>query len=151
MDMSTAILKLSENGDLQRIHDKWLMRSACSSQGAKLDVDRLPLRSFWGLYLTCGLACFLALFAYFMRMVCQFSRHYPEELTSSGRSSTSARIQTFLTFVDEKEEEVKRRSKSRQLDGTSNRSSVEISDGSSSKRRHVEFSSTTSHSTSDEV
>ncbi|KAD7479147.1 hypothetical protein E3N88_02283 [Mikania micrantha] len=33
-DMSTAILKLSENGELQRIHDKWLMRSACSSQEA---------------------------------------------------------------------------------------------------------------------
>ncbi|MCL7023811.1 hypothetical protein MKW94_000673, partial [Papaver nudicaule] len=29
VDMSTAILTLSENGDLQRIHDKWLSRSAC--------------------------------------------------------------------------------------------------------------------------
>ncbi|KAL1370655.1 hypothetical protein AAHE18_01G076600 [Arachis hypogaea] len=28
IDVSTAILKLSENGDLQRIHDKWLTRSA---------------------------------------------------------------------------------------------------------------------------
>ncbi|KAK2657656.1 hypothetical protein Ddye_010708 [Dipteronia dyeriana] len=35
IDMSVAILQLSENGDLQRIHDKRLTRSACSSQGAK--------------------------------------------------------------------------------------------------------------------
>ena len=36
--MSTAILKLSENGDLQRIHDKWLMRSACTAQGTTTEV-----------------------------------------------------------------------------------------------------------------
>ncbi|GFY87745.1 glutamate receptor 3.6 [Actinidia rufa] len=36
VDMSTAILKLSEDGELQRIHDKWLMRSACSSQVATM-------------------------------------------------------------------------------------------------------------------
>ncbi|PON82754.1 hypothetical protein TorRG33x02_215300 [Trema orientale] len=47
IDMSTAILKLSENGSLQRIHGKWLMRSACSSEGAKHDVDRLQMKSFW--------------------------------------------------------------------------------------------------------
>ena len=46
IDMSTSIWKLSENGDLQRIHDKWLARSDCSSTGTKLEVDRLQLRSF---------------------------------------------------------------------------------------------------------
>lgn len=30
-DMSTAILALSENGELQNIHDKWLSRKACGS------------------------------------------------------------------------------------------------------------------------
>ena len=44
VDLSTAILELAENGDLQRIHDKWLLSSACLSQGAKLEVDRLNLR-----------------------------------------------------------------------------------------------------------
>ncbi|ONH97334.1 hypothetical protein PRUPE_7G184300 [Prunus persica] len=60
-DMSTAVLKLSEKGDLQKIRDKWLMRSACSAQGAKQSVDRLPLKSFWGLFVLSGIACFLAL------------------------------------------------------------------------------------------
>ncbi|MDG6100465.1 transporter substrate-binding domain-containing protein, partial [Alteromonas sp. ZYF713] len=63
-DMSTAILKLSENGELQRIHDKWLMRSACSSQNTKFEVDQLELKSFQGLFFICGLACFIALIIY---------------------------------------------------------------------------------------
>ena len=50
IDMSTAILKLSENGDLQRIHDKWLMRSAFTAQGTTTEVDQLQLKSFQGLF-----------------------------------------------------------------------------------------------------
>ncbi|KAI9165769.1 hypothetical protein LWI28_020072 [Acer negundo] len=115
-DMSTAILQLSENGDLQRIHDKWLLRSACTLQGAKLEVDRLQLKSFWGLFVLCGLACLAALFIYLIQTVRQFSRHCPEDIESSTRST---RIQTFLSFVDEKEEEVKGRSKRRHIERTS--------------------------------
>lgn len=138
--MSTAILKLSENGDLQRIHDKWLLRSACSSQGAKLDVDRLQLKSFSGLYLLCGLACFLALFIYLMQIVHQFSRHYPGDTESNGGSSRSARLQTFLSFVNEKEDEVKSRSKRRHVERTSYRSEDEMS-SCNSNRKHIELSS----------
>ncbi|KAJ9146848.1 hypothetical protein P3X46_029069 [Hevea brasiliensis] len=143
VDISTAILQLSENGDLQRIHDKWLMRSACSSAGTKFEVDRLQLRSFWGLFMICGLACFLALLLHFLKMMRQFSRHHSEELASSGQSSRSARLQTFLTFVDEKEEEVKHRSKRRQLEGVSNRSQEKSVYSSSSKRIRVDSPSDT--------
>ncbi|KAH7557354.1 hypothetical protein JRO89_XS11G0130300 [Xanthoceras sorbifolium] len=118
VDMSTAILKLSENGDLQRIHDKWLLRSACTLQGAKLEVDRLQLNSFWGLFLLCGLASMAALFIYLIQTLRQFSRHHPEDI-ESGQSSRSTRIQTFLSFVDEKE--VKSRSKRRNIERTPNR------------------------------
>ncbi|KDP43782.1 hypothetical protein JCGZ_22409 [Jatropha curcas] len=141
VDMSTAILKLSENGDLQRLHDKWLMRSACSSTATKLEIDRLQLRSFWGLFMICGLACLLALFLYFLKMLRQFSRFQSEELASSGRSSTSARLQTFLSFVDEKEEGVKHRSKRQHLEGISNRGEDKSMDSSSSKRIHDEIPS----------
>ena len=92
--MSTAILKLSENGGLQRIHDKWLTRSACNSEGAKQDVDRLPLKSFWGLFLLCGSACFLALLLYLIKMVREYMRH------SDGSSSKKS----IFSFVKEKEE-----------------------------------------------
>ena len=118
--MSTAILKLSENGDLQRIHDKWLKGSACRSQGTKENVDRLELNSFWGLFVLCGFACLLALLLYLVQIVNQFARHYPdseEELaSSSGQSSRSARFQTFLSFVGEKEEVAKRRSKRKRME-----------------------------------
>ncbi|XP_062144426.1 glutamate receptor 3.6-like [Alnus glutinosa] len=94
VDMSIAILKLSESGELQKIHDKWLSRQACSSEGAKQEVDRLPLTSFWGLFLLCGAACFVSLILYLVKMVHQYTRH-------SGRSS-----QSFLSFVKEKENHV---------------------------------------------
>ena len=44
--MSTTILKLSESGELQKIHDKWLARKACNLEEANQDIDRLPLTSF---------------------------------------------------------------------------------------------------------
>ncbi|KAL8240467.1 hypothetical protein R6Q59_013822 [Mikania micrantha] len=110
-DMSTAILKLSENGELQRIHDKWLLRSACSSQGTKFEVDRLELASFQGLFFICGLACFLALVIYIVLTIRQFYKHYPTLSESTGRSIQSGPLKTFISFVDEKEETTKTRSK----------------------------------------
>ncbi|KAF3974782.1 hypothetical protein CMV_001929 [Castanea mollissima] len=134
IDMSTAILRLSENGDLERIHDKWLKRSACTSQSTTYELDRLQLNSFWGLFLICGLACLLALIVYFILMVRQFSRHYSDDFESSGRNSGSKSFQTFLTFVDEKEEEVKNRSKRKQMEKVSNRSVGEESTNRSTRR-----------------
>uniref|UniRef100_A0A1J3HDH0 Glutamate receptor n=1 Tax=Noccaea caerulescens TaxID=107243 RepID=A0A1J3HDH0_NOCCA len=119
VDVSTAILQLSENGDLQRIRDKWLLRKACTLQGAEIEVDRLELKSFWGLFVVCGLASVLALAVYIALMIRQFGRHCPEEADGAirRRSSPSARIHSFLSFVKEKEEDVKARSsRERQLE-----------------------------------
>ncbi|XP_055803219.1 glutamate receptor 3.6-like isoform X4 [Solanum dulcamara] len=121
VDMSTAILKLSENGELQRIHDKWLSGIACTSQNTKLEVDRLQLKSFSGLFFLCGLACFLALLIYFVMLAFQYCQYYPNSEIAS-ESSRSGRLQTFLSFADEKEESVRSRSKRRQLETTSVRS-----------------------------
>lgn len=166
LDMSTAILKLAENGDLQRIHDKWLLSIACLTQNAKLEVDRLNLKSFWGLYLVCGLACLLALLIYLILMMKQYKKHYVEEQVIEAASTTensnsngngssglklglraSGSIRTFLTFADEKESEMKSRSKRRQLEkmtiisngnGNANSGSVLYS---SNKARHAQTSS----------
>ncbi|XP_073219429.1 glutamate receptor 3.6-like isoform X2 [Cicer arietinum] len=126
VDLSTAILELAENGDLQRIHDKWLLSSACLSQGAKLEVDRLNLKSFWGLYLVCGLACLLALLIYLIQTLRQYKKHGPEELESPGQGLGSSRLRTFISFVDEKEDIVKSRSKRRQMERISYRSTSEV-------------------------
>ncbi|KAG6512174.1 glutamate receptor 3.1-like isoform X1 [Zingiber officinale] len=118
VDFSTAILTLSENGDLQRIQDKWLSTSACSSDGNELDSETLHLNSFLGLFLICGLACVLALLVYFVGMIRQYFRHCPVEGTdsSAAESSSSRRsLRRFFSFMDVKEEDVKNRSKRRKI------------------------------------
>ncbi|PKI66522.1 hypothetical protein CRG98_013086 [Punica granatum] len=112
VDMSTAILALSENGELQRIHNQWLRKTACRGS-SDVDSDQLNIKSFWGLFLICGIACTLALIAYFFRTCQKFSRHLPEE---GNRSSRSARLQTFLSYADEKEDRSKSRSKRKRND-----------------------------------
>ncbi|KAL8246829.1 hypothetical protein R6Q59_008045 [Mikania micrantha] len=124
-DMSTAILKLSENGELQRIHDKWLMRSACSSQGTKFEVDQLELASFKGLFMICGLVCFLAFIIYIILTLREFYKHYPMLSESTGRSVRSGPLQTFVSFVDEKEETIRARSKRKYSEGSSSRTDVD--------------------------
>ncbi|KAM0970087.1 hypothetical protein EV1_017986 [Malus domestica] len=117
IDMSTAVLKLSERGDLQKIHDKWLMKSACSAEGAKQAVDRLPMRSFWGLFLLSGIACFLALVLHVLRMVRQYYRFHDSDCDSSQ----ARRLRSFVSFVNKREEEVKRRTKRRRTEKASNK------------------------------
>lgn len=148
VDLSTAILKLSESGELQRIHDKWLLRSACSSQNSKFEVDRLELGNFSGLFFLSGLACLIALIVYFIRIVRQFIRHYSDTTTTTttgaelSSSRSSARIQTFLSFVDEKEDSVKARSKRRQMEIVSSRSIIDDDESimNSSKRFRTDLS-----------
>ena len=138
IDMSTAILKLSENGDLQRIHDKWLTRSACSSEGAKQGIDRLELENFWGLFLLSGIACFIALLCYVIRMAYRFSRD--SNSNNIECSSLSARLRSFLSFVNEREGEDKCWPKTRRKEKCSCRKVVH-EDGSlddSTVRVHIE-------------
>ncbi|TQE06136.1 hypothetical protein C1H46_008201 [Malus baccata] len=117
INMSTAVLKLSEKGDLQKIHDKWLEKSACSAEGAKQAVDRLSLSSFWGLLLLRGIACFLALVLHVLRMVHQYYRHYDSDCESSKAKS----LRYFISFVNKREEEVKSRTKRRRTEKASNK------------------------------
>ncbi|PSS12149.1 Glutamate receptor 3.2 like [Actinidia chinensis var. chinensis] len=113
IDMSTAILTLSENGELQKIHDKWLNKKVCGSLSSHLESDQLHLKSFWGLFLISGIACFLALLVYLCLMLRKFGRYFPElhDPSRHGSNSRSARVQTFFSFVDEKEEVSKTRLK----------------------------------------
>lgn len=115
VDLSTAILTLSENGDLQRIHDKWLTQTGCSSQDTAIDANRLSLESFWGLFLICGVTCFITLVVFFMRILCQYNKYNstdePEPSThpqpSGRRPSRLSSFKDLISFVDKKEEEIK--------------------------------------------
>lgn len=115
VDMSTAILQLSETGDLQRIHDKWMTRSSCSLDNAEIDSDRLQLKSFWGLFLICGIACFIALLLHFLQLTFQLW-HSPPVEPASNVSSISGRFQKFLSLIDEKKDPSKNKGRKRNGD-----------------------------------
>ena len=125
MDLSTSILQLSENGDLQKIHDKWLLHNDCAAKINDDNSNQLSLKSFWGLFLICGIACFLALILFFIKACRQYMKFGPEEdevvqqpmeISSSRRLSgriprRTPSFKDFKKFVDIKEAEVKERLK----------------------------------------
>ncbi|KAK7252622.1 hypothetical protein RIF29_36704 [Crotalaria pallida] len=109
VDLSYAILKLSESGELQRIRDKWLKQIACNKRGAKEEVERPQLKSFSGLFFLCGLAGLLALLFYVIKVVRQFMKHYSNKSQSSGLSSGSSAFRSFVSFVVREKEEAANR------------------------------------------
>ncbi|XP_065880852.1 glutamate receptor 3.3 [Euphorbia lathyris] len=145
VDMSTAILELSENGDLQRIHDKWLLPDSCSSDAAELESDRLHLESFWGLFLICGIACFLALFIHFCKIIHKLRRAPPEEETispgeASARSGTrSRRLQRLISIMDEKKDTSRRRDKRRKMERSLSDNDRDEELGRNTKRKGMEL------------
>ncbi|KAK9677948.1 hypothetical protein RND81_11G177500 [Saponaria officinalis] len=115
VDLSTAILQLSENGELQRVHEKWLSHQGCTSQTSAED-SRLSLKSFWGLFLICGATCVLAIAIFFSRIYCQYTRYAPEvgedEIETAlpvrpSRRLSSASFKNLMDFIDTKEAEIK--------------------------------------------
>ncbi|KAJ4975151.1 hypothetical protein NE237_000257 [Protea cynaroides] len=124
IDLSTAILTLSEKGDLQRIHDKWLSINTCSQKANQEDSSQLSLNSFWGLFLISGIACLIALLVFFTRVFCQYRNYKPDDEvekdeeaerdgsnTSSQRPIHTASFKNLMEFVDKKEEETRRKKK----------------------------------------
>lgn len=149
--MSTAILTLSESGELQKIHDKWLKRKGCRSQSPEGDSEQLQLNSFWGLFLICGIACSLALAIYFclmLRRFNRFSKHFPElsePASTCGISTHYVRLQRFLSFADEKAEVSKSKLKRKRMETLSIGSRVEIGSRYGSKRIQADMSDQLGH------
>ncbi|XWS69538.1 hypothetical protein CRYUN_Cryun04dG0187300 [Craigia yunnanensis] len=116
IDMSTAILKLSENGKLQDIHEKWFCKMGCPEERrGNYEPNQLHLLSFWGLYLLCGSISLAALVVYILRMVRQFVRYRRRQMKQCSSSSSvhsttrcSQIIYNFFDFIDEKEEAIKK-------------------------------------------
>ncbi|KAK4390033.1 Glutamate receptor 3.3 [Sesamum angolense] len=141
IDLSTAILTtITENGDLQRIHDKWLTTSSCSSDNTELESDRLHLKSFWGLYLLCGIACFIALLIYFLQIVNKFRKASPDDVIDGQGSSRSKRLQTLLSLIDEKEDQSRSDRKRRKLERSLSENNGEVDLERDSKRKSSQIS-----------
>ncbi|KAL0844173.1 hypothetical protein Bca101_017419 [Brassica carinata] len=120
VDMSTAILKLSEEGKLEKIRKKWLTYShKCSVQIADTENYQLSVQSFWGLFLICGIVWFIALTLFCWKVFWQCQGLRPEEegdevraseVASSSRSGRSLRAGSFkdlIKVVDQREVEIK--------------------------------------------
>ncbi|XP_078167549.1 glutamate receptor 3.5-like isoform X1 [Carex rostrata] len=118
VDLSTAILTLSESGELQRIHDQWLNSyDGCSSEDTDIESIRLSLSSFWGLFLLCGGVCFSALIIYFIKICVQFKNRtshtrenepLPAEKTlpcvnQPRRLTSLCSLKDLIKFMDTKE------------------------------------------------
>lgn len=138
VDLSTAILTLSETGELQRIHDKWLTNTACVSQDTGINSNRLSLGRFWGLFLVCGMACLIALLVFFTRILCQYSKYNSQEEVACPESQSSVRrpkrmssIKDLISFVDKREAEVKSAIKRKSSDKLNQSDSVQSLDGQS--------------------
>ncbi|XP_024008120.1 glutamate receptor 3.4 isoform X2 [Eutrema salsugineum] len=119
VDMSTAILQLSEEGELEKIHRKWLnYKHECSMQISNSENSQLSLKSFWGLFLICGITCFIALTVFFWRVFWQYQRLLPDggdeeracevaEPSRSGRGLRAPSFKELLKVVDKREAEIK--------------------------------------------
>ncbi|CAN7066494.1 unnamed protein product [Brassica oleracea var. botrytis] len=120
VDMSTAILQLSEEGELEKIHRKWLnYKHECSMQISNGENSELSLKSFWGLFLICGVTCFVALTIFFWRVFWQYQRLLPDsgdeeeracevtEASGSGRGLRTPSFKELIKVVDTKEAEIK--------------------------------------------
>ncbi|KAL0422193.1 UNVERIFIED_CONTAM: Glutamate receptor 3.2 [Sesamum latifolium] len=137
MDMSTAILTLSENGELQKIHDKWLNTRACGP-ASSVDSEQLNLKSFWGLFLICGIVCLIALLLYFCSIIQKFKQYFRQQPQPSLQSSSrSIRIQRFLSFADEKEGESRSRSKRKHMESMSGKNGRQLPRSSGSMRNEA--------------
>jgi glutamate receptor, ionotropic, plant len=99
--------------------------------------DRLSLSSFWGLFLICGIACFIALLIYFARVLRQYCRYhsngdsaggsssFPDPEGSARRPARLASIRDLITFIDMKEEVkmgIRTKSHERSMGGSSSQS-----------------------------
>jgi ionotropic glutamate receptor len=109
-DMSTAILSLSESGELQRIHDKSLKIDSCETLSSQVDSNKFGLKIFWGLFLVTGIVCFLALLIFFCRMICLFRRYAHRGIEdykhrSHALSSCARFLKLFARFIDEREDD----------------------------------------------
>ncbi|XP_002963727.2 glutamate receptor 3.3 [Selaginella moellendorffii] len=121
IDMSTAILTLAENGELQRIHDTWLNGYDCGSQKVQIDSNELGLGTFWGLFLITGTASIICLFVYYTKMLLRYRRilkAQKEECSSPDNSiqdnsrRSSSFLRSFVTYVEESEVPKKHRNSS---------------------------------------
>ncbi|KAK2370227.1 glutamate receptor 3.3 [Trifolium repens] len=115
LDMSTAILKLAESGELQKIHEKWFCKMGCPGERkSNPKPDQLHLISFWGLYLSCAVISIAALVLFLLRMISQYvgfkqrQKDIAAPSSEQSKSHCSRVVVNFFNFIDKKEDAIKK-------------------------------------------
>jgi ionotropic glutamate receptor len=109
VDISTAILQMSENGHLQQLTDYYLNSGNCgSSSGSTVSSNDLGLDTFWGLFLITGAVSVVCVLLYYARLIRQHHKQYKDDGAESDLSmSRSDRRKSFLrslvTYIEEAE------------------------------------------------
>lgn len=147
VDMSTAILRLSENGKLQEIHDTWFCKLGCPGQrGGEAQPDQLHLISFWGLYLLCGIISSTALFMFLLRIIGQYIRYQRQHRRSEvvtptpipSNTGCTQTIQSFMRFIDEKDEAIKNFFRAAHLRGAQSGEQLQRHSGGTKEKADLE-------------
>jgi ionotropic glutamate receptor len=108
VDISTAILQMSENGHLQQLHDFYLNSGNCDTSGSTVSSNELGLDTFWGLFLITGVCSVLCVLLYWTRLIRQHHKRYTEDGNDSDQTiSRSDRRKSFLkslvSYIEEAE------------------------------------------------
>ncbi|XP_057845275.2 glutamate receptor 3.3 isoform X2 [Cryptomeria japonica] len=109
IDISTAILKLNEDGTLQRIRDKYLGNSTCESSDEIS--SHLGTSAFLGLFLITGIVSIVAIISYCVSLARLFCVVREEDIAneedyrenSSKCASIMHSVKSFLKFITKEE------------------------------------------------
>ncbi|XVF25704.1 hypothetical protein REPUB_Repub13aG0236600 [Reevesia pubescens] len=82
-DVSRAILKLSEDGTLKSLEEKWFAPSPeCSANVIDDRTDSLSIRNFWGLYLISGATSTVCLLLFLTKLLKKYCRHQEDDASN---------------------------------------------------------------------
>ncbi|KAJ6373293.1 hypothetical protein OIU76_027600 [Salix suchowensis] len=71
-DISTEILNMIEGDKMKEIQDKWFgKQTSCPNSGTSVSSNSLSIKTFWGLFLICGIAALSALIIFIVMFVHQ--------------------------------------------------------------------------------
>lgn len=104
-DMSEAILRMSENGELQKIHNLWFNIQEDTSKDAEVDSSQLDLKPFLGLFMITGSVSGFCLLVYIIRLLKKFIKSKAWSGSSISPSSSLSRsaqfLRSFALYLDE--------------------------------------------------
>ncbi|XP_034893800.1 glutamate receptor 2.7 isoform X2 [Populus alba] len=90
-DVSKAILKLSENGELKTLEERWFAPSReCSSSATDNDItESLSLQNFWGIYIITGATSTICFLLFLFRLLKNYHHQQDEDRGNATPSDKS--------------------------------------------------------------